>query len=348
MPIRNPHLKSPPPLLCDWAEIKALSSPAGVYRLSALKRYWDTSREGEQSDPEGLLGKEDDTDVDGVSGPDDERFIDSITEEVGERMTALGRAYPFVLDQRNRLSIVEPEDEGGFLYLFCLLLTYCNGREIFSGRWLPMVDHVVRDLFQACSTVAAAGEVRGVAISFGWPRPNDNPPFLKKLKQVYRLFGEGTVVSKPRKGVSPSPKDEEIDIIAWRPRRDRAPGTEYMLGQVASGDNWMSKPLAGKPLENFHRNWFTLSPASASTARGYIFIPHAVPPVDAIGTRRERMDAITVRYGTIIDRLRLPHLAQEGMEFSRQNPTVLIERTEDLGKIREWVIEQIASLHKIS
>ena len=344
MPIKNPQLKSSPPLLCDWAELKALASPFGTFRLSALKRHWDTSREAEQSDPEGRRNRESDTDHEGVSGPDDEVFIDSITEEIGERREALGTSYPFEIDRRNKLSVVEPPDDGGFMYLFCLLLTYSNGRELLSGRWMPDVDNRVRDLFQACSTVAAAGEVRGCAISFGWPRPENNPPFLKRLREVYTLFGEGIVVSRPRRGVSSSPKDEEIDIIAWRPRRDRSAGTEYMLGQVASGDNWMSKPLAGKPIDSFHRNWFDQAPASI--ARGSIFIPHAVPPVDAVGTRRERMDAITVRYGTIIDRLRLPQLTQEGLRFARENPTALIQRKDDLPEIREWVIKQINSLHR--
>ncbi|MEJ8845668.1 hypothetical protein [Variovorax rhizosphaerae] len=342
MALSAPPFTSSPSLICDWIELKVLTTSHGKFRLGSLKRLWDKSREIEESDPEGVLIREEYTDSSGVSGPDDEVFMDSITGEIGERIEALGAAYPFEIDSRNRLCVIEPASSGGFVYLFCLLLTYSNGRELLDGSWLPRVDNHVRDLFQACSTVAAAGEVRGHAISFGWPRPNHNPPFLQRLREVYRLFGEGIVVDRPAPGVSNFPKDEEIDVIAWRPRRDRTAGTEYMLGQVASGDNWMGKPLAGRPIANFHRNWFTRCPASV--AKGYIFIPHAVPPIDSLGTRRERIDAITVRYGTIIDRLRLPALTDEGVQFSMTESAVQVERQANLPEIREWVIEQINSL----
>lgn len=346
MALKQPSLTSPPYLLCDWAEFKALSTSTGVFRLDLLKRLWDVNRQTEGSDPQGFSEREEDTDDQGVYGADDEVFIDSIVSEIGERSQALGASYPFRLREHNRLTVVGPPSEGGYVYLFCLLLTYANAAEVLDGTWRPEVTNAVRDLFQVGSTLAAAGEIQGCAVSFGWPRPNGNPPFLKRLREVYSMFGEGDVVARPRPGVSPAPKDEEIDVIAWRPRLDRAAGTSYMLGQVASGDNWMAKSIAGKPIENFHRNWFTRSPASE--ARGYIFIPHAVPPVDMHGTRRERMDALTVRYGTIIDRMRLPKLTDDGMKLVEQASVngFYIERVEELDAIRDWVNRQISSLHQ--
>ena len=343
MALKSPPLRAAPHLLCDWAELKTLSSETGEFRLGNLKRLWDVNRETEQTDPEGGDLREEDTDEEGVTGGDEEAFFDSITDEIGDRAEALGKSYPFHLDSGFKLKVVGPPTEGGYIYLFCLFLTHSNGKELLDGSWYPQVDNVVRDLFQAGSTVAAAGEVRGCSISFGWPRPNSNPPFLQRLREVYKLFGEGTVVATPRPGVSPCPKDEEIDVIAWRPRPDKAAGTEYLLGQVASGDNWMSKPIAGKPIDNFHRNWF--EPCPASQAKGAIFIPHAVPPIGLNGTRRERMDAITLTYGTIIDRFRLPQLAQEGLGLAQEGrPNVHIERHEDFPKIIEWVNMQINSL----
>ena len=157
------------------------------------------------------------------------------------------------------------------------------------------------------------------------------------------MFGEGEVVATPWRGTSPAVKDEEIDVIAWRPRADRSPGTTYMLAQVASGDNWMSKPIAGMPISNFHRNWFLRTPAS--TASAAIFIPHAVPPVDVSGTRRERMDALTMQYGMIFDRLRIPPLTQAGLDLHSQGrQEIYIERAEDIASIGHWVIDQIQAL----
>lgn len=345
--IRQPPLKSAPHLLCDWLELQALASARGSFRLGSLRRMWDVSRETENSDPEGLETRELDTDVDGVSGGDADAFIESITEAIGERIEALEGSYPFRLTKASALEVVGPPTEGGYTYLFCLMLTHANGADLLEGPWYPSVDHLVRDLFQGCSTLAAAAEVRGCAISFGWPRPNANPPFLRRLREVYELFGEGTVVDRPRRGVSPSPKDEEIDVIAWRPRPDRSAGTMYLLGQVASGDNWESKPIKGGPIQTFHRNWF--QPAPASEALASIFIPHAVPPSEFHGTRRDRMDAITARYGMIIDRMRLPRLAQDGFELAKQGqPTLVIERAEALHAIGHWVNKQVVDLQGAS
>jgi hypothetical protein len=345
--IRQPQLKSPPHLLCDWLELKALASRQGSFRLGTLRRLWDISRESEGSDPEGRFEREDDTDIDGVSGYDDEAFIDSISDEFGDRAQALGSSYPFRLNSGNALQVVGPPNEGGYTYLFCLLLTHANGADLLSGSWYPRVDNSVRDLFQGCSTVAAAAEVQGCAISFGWPRPNQNPPFLQRLREVYSLFGEGVVVPQPRPGVSPCPKDEEIDVIAWRPRPDKSPGATYMLGQVASGNNWESKPIKGAPIDNFHRNWFQPPPPSQALAS--IFIPHAVPPIGLEGTRRERLDAITARYGVIIDRMRLPRLAQDGSALARETSLELvIERMDSLSAIGHWVNEQLHGLHEMT
>ncbi len=342
-----PPLKSPPHVLADWAELKALSNPSGIFRLASLGRQWDVSRETEDSDPEGSVEQEADTDWEGVHGNDEDRFLDSVTEEIGERKEALGDSYPFTLDESLRLQVTGSPSPGAVTYIFCLLLTHANGKELLDGTWLPAVDNRVRDLFQACSTIAAAAEARGSAISFGWPRPNDNPPFLTRLREVYAEFGEGKVVGSPRPGVSPSPKDEEIDVIAWRPRPDRSPMTFYLLGQVASGDNWEGKPIAGRPIDNFHRNWFSEPPTSTPLA--YIFIPHAVPPATQKGSRKERMAAIGYRYGTIIDRFRLPLLTQEGLDLANATGNKLtIERVDDLPSIQAWVIDQIMRIHEVS
>ena len=345
--LRQPSLKSAPYLLADWAELKAISTPSGIFRLASLRRQWDVSREHEDADPEGFVTAEAETVVDGVYGGDEDRFLDSITNEISLRVEALGDSYPFELVAGMKLRVTSPPTTGGLVYLFCLLLTYSNGKELLDGSWLPTIDNTVRDWFQACSTVAAAAEARGCAISFGWPRPNKNPPFLQRLREVYTAFGEGVVVKRSRPGVSVSPKDEEIDVIAWRPRPDRAPGTFYLLGQVASGDNWESKPIAGTPIDNFHRNWF--EPPPASTAQAYIFIPHAVPPITSTGTRKERMDAIGIRYGVIVDRFRLPRLASEGLELAMvQGGALIIERVEDIEKMSAWVVQQIVSIHGVA
>lgn len=343
MAIKSAPLKAPTAVTCDWLEMTVASTPRGKYSLHRLKRTWDVNRETEDSDPEGLHAREVDTDDDGVSGEDADAYLDSISDEIAERGQFLGTAYPFELDERaTSIRLKTPISSSGYIYLFCLFLSNSKKGDILDGTWTPRIDHVTRDLFQACSTLAAAGEIAGCAISFGWPRPNNNPPFLQRLKEVYALFGEGTVRDVPLPGASPAPKDEEIDVIAWRPTHDNAPGTEYLLGQVASGDNWEAKSVKGPPIDKFHRNWFTASPPSMP--RPAIFIPHLVAP-NRTGTRRDVMDQQTIIFGTVIDRLRLPRCAERGIVLADDpKNTHLIERREDVDEIVAWVNVQIEEL----
>ena len=281
-----------------------------------------------------------------MAGGDDDRFFDSLEAEVEERLRSLDRSYPFKLVSGSKFEVDGPPTDGGYMYLFCLFLSHASGRELFDGSWLPAVDNRIRDLFQVCSTLAAAAEVQGCAVAFGWPRPG-HVPFLAKLRHVYELFGEGKVVDRRRPGVSPYAKDEEIDVIAWRPRADKAAGTNYLLGQVASGENWEGKAIKGGPIESFHNNWFDAKPGS--TVRPAIFIPHSVPPVEVSGTRRERMAVIVHKYGEVIDRLRLPRSSQEGLDLvATSGGTLYIERADEIHAIGHWVNAQINLLQRAS
>lgn len=342
MPINNPPLKSSPSILADWVELRTLADMEGYFRLNNLKRYWDTTRETEESDPSGQQREEDDTDLEGVSGGDEDKFLDALCDELAERSHNLSDSYPFVFNTSGlRFSIKDDLSEGAMVYLFCLLLTHPSTDDILNGSWKPDINNVTRDLFQACSTLAAAGHVSGSAISFGWPRPNDNPPFLVRLKEVYDLFGEGKVVSTPKSGAAPMVKDEEIDVIAWRPQPCKTPGTFYLLGQVASGDNWEDKSLkSGIPY--FHRTWFDTPPASDAIPS--IFIPHFVQQ-KGNGSRRDRIDLLTAKFGHIIDRLRLPRYAKDAIDWVDSGTcTFHIERRGDIPKVIDWVNSQKLAL----
>jgi hypothetical protein len=343
MSINNPPLKSSPTVLADWVEMRTLADPDGFFRLHKLKRYWDTSRETEESDPSGQQREEEDTDQEGAGGGDDDKFLDSLCDELAERQQRLLESYPFEFDAGGaglRFSIKRELSEGAMVYLFCLLLTHSKDDEILDGTWLPTITNTTRDLFQACSTLAAAGHVSGCAISFGWPRP-DGTPFLQKLREVYTLFGEGRVVTALKPGAPPKVKDSEVDIIAWKPRADKSPGKFYLLGQVASGDNWEDKSLMAS-IDFFHRAWFDESPVSSATAS--MFIPQFVQQVGS-GSRNDRMDLLTSKFGHIIDRMYLPFLASEGIKLADTQETELrIERRSDMPRIIEWVNQQTADL----
>lgn len=338
MPIKPAPLKAKPSVLSDWIELTILASSTRAYRLAYLKRFRDTHRETEDSDSEGKIGREEDTDAQGVDGGDDDVFIDEIAGEIADREHILGDSYPFEFSSSGlKLKLKSDLSDGAYIYIFCLLISNPKADDILDGKWLPHIDNDTRDLFQVCATMAAAGEVVGSAISFGWPRPYDNPPFLQKLREVYELFGEGELVLVPRRGVSPSPKDAEIDIIAWRPTYDRAPGKPYLLGQVASGGNWRGKSMVSA-IGKFHDNWFTRHPASTATAS--IFIPHDIQS-ELEGDRYDLLHAEVPAYGTIFDRLRLPRRANEGIKLADNNPDLTIERRDEVPNVISWVEDQL-------
>lgn len=342
MALRPPPLKAPVQEIADWCELYVLCSPNRFLRLGSLKRDWDTKRESEDADPEGRESDEEST-LDGVSGPDADRFLDAVVEELGDRIDALDDSYPFhFTNEGQRFELVERWGDGAVVYLFCLLLSAYGADELFDEKLGDRLTNNVRNLFQGCSTLAAAGELLGCSIAFGWPRPNANPPFLAKLKEVYGAFEEGVVVEQPPPVASPQVKDEEIDIIAWKPRRDRAPGTAYMLAQVASGENWYGKSIKGGPIDYFHRTWFVRPPASLPNPA--LFVPRNVHQNRA--TRRESLDFLTAKFGTIFDRLRVPGLASHGIQHAADNPNFIVERQADIEEVRIWVAAQLDDLRQ--
>lgn len=345
MALRPPPIKSVPAQICDWIELKILQTNK-PFRLSILQRAWDTQRDTEDSDIEGRNSVEDDTDADGLSGQSEDRIIEAVSDEFGDRATALKQAYPFELnDTGTRVSLREELNSGQQTYLFCLFLTHVRSNEVVDGTWRPQVDNRTRDLFQACSTIAAAGEVKGHAISFGYPRPGVNARFLVRLKEVYKLLGDGSRVrDRPLPGASPSPKDGEIDIIAWQPSVDGAPGVRYLLGQVASGNNWEAKSIKGVPIANFHDNWFEVRPASEPEAS--IFIPHEILP-SKTGNRNEVMAFKVREFGRVFDRRRLPLCVLEGKGVAERIAGATVERLDELPAIEAWIAAQINSLRAV-
>lgn len=342
MPLHNPPLKDRPEVISDWVELRTLADSSGAFPLARLQRYWDTKRETESTDTEGKSKSEGFTDEEGISGEDSDKFIDAIADELGERASILGDAYPFEFTSNgNRFKLKEFLGLGGWTYIFCLLFEHHKIGDLWTGSWLPKITHIERDLFQACATLAVAGKIQGCAISFGWPRPDGNPPFRKKLKEVYALFGEGVTRDEILPGASPMVKDEEIDLIAWQPRPDRTAGTVYVLGQVASGDDWTGKSIKGS-IDYFHSAWFSTRPPS--TPSPAIFIPHAVPPMGE-GNRKERMALLTEKFGMIFDRMLMPTMTQAGFSLGlEKRANFLIERMDDSGKIEGWVTQQISDL----
>lgn len=296
--------------LADWLELNVLGSPDGQLGFGTLVSASDMSKEGQPED----IADEDTT---------DETLVLSAQTEIRRRRKLIGQDYPFrIAENGQSMHVVANVTDTGASYLLCLFLSHATDRTIVPKKLAPKITDNVRNLFQACATVAAGGFVQGTAISFGWPRPNKTK-FLKALKRAFKLFGDGTPVSHPRPAASPYVKDDGIDVMAWRPPADELPGTQYLLGQVASGEDWVDKSVVADSI-HFHKYWLKVQPSCQH--QDAMFMPFCLePPLTDKSTGyedilKDHMQSLGYRYGNVFYRYRIAQFVAEGVASSYRRP----------------------------
>lgn len=312
--------------VADWLELKAIGSEGSRVSFSTLASAAAIGDDEQSPD----IGEED---------QEEDELILTAQSDIERRHANIGDDYPFRIDDKGRaLQFVTPLSKVGSVYLFCLFLSHAADHMIVPKGIAPGVTNKVRDLFQACATVAAGGYVRGPSMSFGFPRP-DGKDFLRALRQVYRLFGDGKPRAKPRKASSKHVKDNGIDIIAWCRAIDNLPATHYLVGQVASGRDWVDKSV--KPdREHFHDYWFTCKPASQ--AEDAMFIPFELEPenwkdVSNYGDLlSDHMQNLAYRYGNVFYRDRVVKHLAAGLQLTNGGEKH-IQRADKITDVQRWV-----------
>lgn len=154
--------------IADGMELKAVASSDGRIEFGTL------------ISATALMENEEDEIIDDENTREEE-LVEMAQNEIFRRQQAMGDDYPFRIDDKGHaLHLNDPVTTVGSIYLFCLYLSHAFNRVIVPEKLAPEVTNEIRDLFQACATVAAGGFVEGPAISFGWPRP-ENGKFLTGL-----------------------------------------------------------------------------------------------------------------------------------------------------------------------
>jgi hypothetical protein len=321
--------------VADWLELKAISAPDGRVGFGTL------------TSATALTENEQETDI-GDENEEEEELIQNAQDEIYRRLENVGEDYPFRIDDNGRaLRFITPITKVGSVYLFCLFLSHAYDRTIVSKELAPVITNKTRDWFQACATVAAGGYVTGPAISFGFPRP-DGSGYLKSLRRVYKLFGDGKPCRRPRAAAAKKIKDNGIDVIAWRRSIDKLPCTLYLIAQVASGADWVDKSV--KPdREHFHDYWFTEKPGSQ--ASDAMFMPFGLEPdVPENGPAYEKvltdyMQSVAYKYGTLFYRDRIARFVADGLKHAA-NGEKNIERIQDMTKVVRWVKSYMVRLQE--
>ncbi len=263
-----------------------------------------------------------------------DRAANGAATEIETRARQLDEAYPFSLDATGSvLTFDGSENWGNTLYILSLILSHLPSEHspvLERAGLVPAKADVVklRRWFQYCATASVAAEIGGDAWAFGWPRP-DGSAFLDKLKQIWLHLQDGDVREARLPSTPSRVKDDEIDIIAARQSVDGLHGFPIILGQVASGHNWRSKPLRGHADHVFYPEWFSTTPASQTLV--YHIIPFVIDP-DLF--RRE-----TRRLGHLMHRVRLCSRALEAHRAVQRGASTNIEGTEAFKEADDWATE---------
>jgi len=324
-----PVLNASTPTLADWMELQTLASPRHRTNDSELIAIGQV-----ESDPD-----EDDTiEADAHL----ENLAAEVFDELDRRSKATNGCYPFTINDAGTMLLLRDGtlESGPYAYLFCLLVSEFRRQQMIARSVFAPVESEVPHLFQVCSTVAAAGLLRGAAVSFGSPRP-DGSGFLTALRRTYEeRMREGRTEHSARPGVTSHTKDGGIDVIAWRDFPDGLPGKLYLLGQCASGSGYPSKGTRSF-IGSFHGDWFNVAPASPPIEA--LFIPFMLDH-DLTVRRSETLSvaragrylSLTRDLGVILDRCRIACLVEEGIAVARDKPE-WVERACEMTQVRNWV-----------
>lgn len=258
-----------------------------------------------------------------------EEVISKLCDEIRKRKDVLEDAYPFDISSDGITFFIISEAEwniGCKTYLFSLFLSHLSKSLIVSIPYREQPKKLIelsRWLFQKCACLAAAGKMCGPSFIL-YPRKNG---FLEKLKEIYLVLGDGKPRSEALSGSPISVNDDGVDIIAWEYLPDNRPGGPYLLGQVASGNDWRDKSLV-QTIKRFHEEWFEVIPASFPIPA--IFIPYYIS--------RDEMRRHSRSLGVILDRLRLPINVLFGESFRKQKG-FHVDEVEDLDvDLSKWLI----------
>lgn len=306
--------------IADWMELHAFINGETLY--SEVESVFEDNRDENESDI-------------AYDAANIENDVNPIYNILAKRDMGLGDLYPFILDT-DEIKIKENLEIDSYIYLFCLLISHLRNEGLLSTQ-AALLTNTVRDLFQVVATDAAVGEVNpnGHAYCSGFPRP-EHACFLAMLRTVYSRIGSGIICAQLPQHER-YVKDGGIDIIAWSTYQTGGVN-HYLLGQVASGDNWDEKPVEAN---YFHRTFFTSYPAQSEHCIRATFVPFLIgkdyrDSQDDYNSFIRSKEAI---HGKIICRERLSSLAGSAINAIAdvENKENIIHRYSDFDKIKQWV-----------
>ncbi|UTZ24250.1 hypothetical protein [Vibrio campbellii] len=311
----------------DWVEISCICSEFRNYFFADLTGALEASELYSNED----IGEEDAT---------VENEINLIVSEFEKRSTCLGDSYPFEFDgdvgillKVNEIRHLSP---GQLTYVYCLYFSHICASRLFVDSKIPTNND--RDIMQIIATIALCGYLEyGHSVSFGFPR-QEGTAFYPALERVLGQMGEGRLKSREQlnRYLATKPvKDAGIDVISWKSDRDdpMPGGKQVYFAQVASGNNWEGKAVL-EDIKEIQNYW--LDERIPSRITDAMCIPFDFEQQDDYPLE-DYYALQSDRFGLILNRLRLPKLLEKGLSALENRPDLIVERTDNVGNIYDYV-----------
>ncbi|NYI69493.1 hypothetical protein GGQ54_000053 [Naumannella cuiyingiana] len=249
--------------------------------------------------------------------PENDELSERVYEELAYRERVLGARYPFELVPeygkwalRRRAAESDAEVAAHDCYICCLLISAIHSELLPTKSDHEVFKSSARAL-QVESYLTAAEVLGGRAYWFGFPRP-DGSGMLEAIQDLASMMGTAVAPEERPLGLSANAADGTVDIVAWRPFLDGQAASIVAYGQVASGRNWIAKPIKSF-IDGHFLPWFDKAPSHTHIEMLFVPFPqhHEQPEEKKEDFRAVASEKARLRendYGVVIDRLRLTEL----------------------------------------
>lgn len=168
-------------------------------------------------------------------------------EHLAARAEFFGNAYPFtVSEERERLDMSAHLSDPQRLYICLLMMAnlhyFSEIEAVLTSDFEQVCREALRHFLPAAAEVHVFGKGKAASLRYSgkvWER-------LRTLAEDLR----GEFVARPEDFPSTSTGDGGLDLVAWVPLADPAPGRFAMFGQCACTTDWRNKQYTSDP-----RNW---------------------------------------------------------------------------------------------
>jgi hypothetical protein len=229
--------------LADFAEIMAWQN--GFTSATNVARYLGLTDDNIDANGEEYYGCEDQED-------EHNEKLETVFELLGERARACGSGYPFGLDQTGSVLRLLEFDEypSRELYVYLLAATRIN---MTIHKMVGDVDGALLMEEVCCEAIRYyLGSERAQSIILGTASAGG---FQERLRHLIREIKEPCLFRNIDGEDAPvRAQDDGVDVVAWIPFADGAPGKLSIFAQVKTGTSWRDRVYDCQP-EAFQTKW---------------------------------------------------------------------------------------------